>query len=59
MTTEGNPVHQRKRGLGRCEICGERWTDRFVNAGVCGKQNRYYLRVKAGRRTRASEKMGE
>jgi hypothetical protein len=59
MTTEGNPVHQRKRGPGRCIICGETWTDRYVGAQVCGKQKCYYLRAKATGRTQASENKGE
>ena len=59
MTTEGNPVHQKKRGPGRCVIRGETWTDRFVKALVYGKQNFYYLCSKARRRTQASEKNEE
>ncbi len=56
MTTEGNPVHQKKRGPGRCVIRGETWTDRFVKALVYGKQNFYYLCSKGRRRSQASEK---
>jgi len=59
MTTEGNPVHQRKRGPGRCVICGDTWTDRYVNAQVCEKGNCYYLRAKVKSRTQTSEKKGE
>ena len=60
MTSEGNPVHQRKRGPGRCVICGETWTDRYAGAQVCTKQRCYYLRAKAKRRAQASEnKEGE
>ena len=60
MTTEGNPVHQRKRGPGRCVICGTTWTARYEGAEVCGKQKCYYLRAKAKGRTQASEnKEGE
>ena len=35
MASEGNPVHQRKRGPGRCVMCGETWTDRYINAEIC------------------------
>jgi hypothetical protein len=53
-------VQHRKRGPGRCVICGETWTDRYVGAEVCGKQKCYYLRAKAKGRTQASEnKEGE
>ena len=55
MTTEGNPVHQRKKGPGRCVICGTTWPARYVGAQVCGKQKCYYLRAKAKGRTQASE----
>ena len=56
MATEGNPVHQRKRGPGQCVICGDTWTDRYEGAEVCGKGHCYYLRAKAKGRTQASEK---
>ena len=60
MTTEGNPVHQRKKGPGRCVICGITWTDRYVGAQICGEQRCYQLRAKAKRSTQASEnKEGE
>ena len=59
MTTQGNPVHQRKRGPGQCVICGDTWTDRYVGAQVCTKQRCYYLRAKAKGRTQASDKKGE
>ena len=35
MASEGNPVHQRKRGPGQCVICGDTWTDRYAGAQVC------------------------
>ena len=65
MAADGNQapagiVQFRKRGPGRCIICGETWTDRYVGAQVCGRQKCYYLRAKAKGRTQASEnKEGE
>ena len=60
MASEGNPVHQRKRGPGQCVICGTEWTDRYANAQICGDQKCYQLRAKAKGSTQASEnKEGE
>ena len=55
MTTEGNPVHQRMRGPGRCVICGTTWTNRYVDAQICGEQKCYQTRAKAKGRTQASD----
>ena len=52
-------VQHRKRGPGRCVICGETWADRYVGAEVCGKQKCYYQRSVAKRRTQASENKEE
>ena len=53
-------VQHRKRGPGRCVICGETWADRYAGAQVCGKQTCYYQRSVAKGRTQASEnKEGE
>ena len=52
-------VQHRKRGPGRCVICGETWADRYAGAQVCGKGKCYYQRSVAKRRTQASEKKGE
>ena len=58
MTSEGNPVHQRKRGPGRCVMCGETWTDRYVGAEICSGKC-YAARRRERERTQASEKKGE
>ena len=52
-------VQHRKRGPGRCVICGETWADRYAGAEVCGKQKCYYQRSVAKGRALASEKKGE
>ena len=59
MTTEGNPVHQRKKGPGRCVICGTTWTNRYVIAEVCTEKKCQNERAKAKRSTQASKKKGE
>ena len=56
MTTEGNPVHQRKKGPGRCVICGTTWTYRYVIAEVCTEKKCQNERAKAKRSTQASKK---
>ncbi len=48
-------VQHRKRGPGRCVICGETWADRYVGAEVCGKQKCYYQRSVAKGRAQASD----
>ena len=58
MTTEGNPVHQRKRGPGQCVICGATWTDRYVGAEICSGKC-YAARRRERERTQASKKKGE
>jgi len=37
-------------------ICGTTWTDRYVDAQICGDQKCYQTRAKAKGRTQASEK---
>jgi len=60
MTSEGNPVHQRKRGPGRCEMCGETWTDRYISAQICGgKCYAARRRQRERERIQASKKKGE
>jgi len=59
MTSEGNPVHHRKRGPGQCVICGDTWTDRYEGAQVCGKQKCYYQRSVAKGRAQASEQQAQ
>ena len=65
MASEGNQapagiVQFRKRGPGRCIICGETWTDRYIGAQVCTNKKCHNARAKARGRTQASEnKEGE
>ena len=59
MASEGNHapagiVQFRKRGPGRCIICGETWTDRYVGAQVCTNKKCHNERARG--RTQASEK---